>query len=238
APGLTAAVANTVVEEEGDSRLFVPSPRPVREPLLEVPRESPLRRLAARLRGGIQSWIPRRDGARADGTSETQAKDIPQLVFGGAAASYVGSREEGSPHRQKEPPATGREGDIDPGADVDIGPVQRATLQMLPGRLEPLNKDVIQQEVRFLRAKGEAQEVTLGWDLRPPPGHVTLDHPSIQPLHAKMAFREGGWWIQSLSEYYPVEVNDVPLQLSEDPVRLENGDRIRFGEAVFRFWMS
>jgi pSer/pThr/pTyr-binding forkhead associated (FHA) protein len=96
----------------------------------------------------------------------------------------------------------------------------------------------VQQEVRFLRAPGEAQEVTLGWDLGDPPHHIMLDHPSIQPRHARMRYLEGQWWIESLAEYHPVEVNDVPLHLGDEPALLQNGDQVRLGEALFRFHMS
>ncbi len=40
----------------------------------------------------------------------------------------------------------------------------RATVQLLPGRLEPLIPEVIQQEVRFQQSSSGEQEVTLGWE--------------------------------------------------------------------------
>jgi len=112
---------------------------------------------------------------------------------------------------------------------------QRDTIQLLPGRLEPLLPEVIQQEVRFQRASSSQQEVTLGWELGEPPHHVTLDHPSIQPLHAKMTYQNGRWMIESLAPHDPVEVNGTPVPSAGGPYLLANGDQIRIGEALFRF---
>lgn len=114
-------------------------------------------------------------------------------------------------------------------------PVQRATTQLLPGRLEPQEPIVLQQEVRFIRGPGREQVVTLGWNLGDPPEHVTLNHSSVQPLHARMTYREGNWWIENLAHYHPLEVNDFPLQVSGPPRILSDGDRIRIGEVLFRF---
>jgi len=114
-------------------------------------------------------------------------------------------------------------------------PPQRATVQLLPGRLEPLIPEVIQQEVRFQRSGSGEQEVTLGWELGDPPHHVTLDHPSIQPLHAKMTFQNGRWMIESLSPHDPVEVNGTPVSSGSGPYLLAPGDQVRIGDAVFRF---
>ena len=41
-------------------------------------------------------------------------------------------------------------------------PVQRATTQLLPGRLQPLEPIVLEQEVRFIRGSEAEQVVTLG----------------------------------------------------------------------------
>jgi len=116
-------------------------------------------------------------------------------------------------------------------------PAHRSTVQMLPGRLEPLIPEVIQQEVRFQRAGGEGQEVTIGWEHGDPPLHVTLDHPSIQPLHAKMTFQKGNWMIESLAQNDPVEINGTPVPPSAGPYLLAAGDQVRIGEALFRFFL-
>jgi len=115
--------------------------------------------------------------------------------------------------------------------------IHRPTIQMLPGRLEPLIPEVIQQEVRFQKAQGEKQEVTIGWEVGDPPHHVTLDHPSIQPLHAKMTYQKGNWMIESLAPNYPVEINGTPVPISAGPYLLAAGDQVRIGEALFRFFM-
>ena len=115
-------------------------------------------------------------------------------------------------------------------------PVQRATVQMLPGRLQPITTSVIQQEVRFLRTASEETVVTLGWNLGEPPAHITLNHSSIQPLHARMTYRGGRWWIENLVRNDPVAVNDAALRVSGPPRPLADGDRIRIGAAVFHFF--
>lgn len=112
---------------------------------------------------------------------------------------------------------------------------QRATIQLLPGRLESLTPEVIEQEVRFQRGSAETQEVTLGWEIGDPPNHVTLDHPSIQPLHAKMTYQEGRWMIESVAAGDPIEVNGTPVPSTSGPYLLAAGDEIRIGEALFRF---
>lgn len=116
------------------------------------------------------------------------------------------------------------------------GPIQRATIQMLPGRLEAIDAKEIQQEIRFLRAQSEEQVVTLGWNLGEPPEHVTLNHSSIQPLHAKMTYRDDGWWMENLAEHDPVVVNGAPIRPSSSPRLLKHGDQIRIGAVVFMFF--
>jgi len=128
---------------------------------------------------------------------------------------------------------TGRAG-RDPGTPQELEP-QRATTQMLPGRLQPLDAGVIQQTVRFLRTPGEIPRFTLGWEFGDPHAHVTLDHPSIQPRHARMTYEDGSWVIESLDEHHPVMVNGEAVPAGADPVLLKNGDEVRIGEAVFGF---
>jgi hypothetical protein len=115
------------------------------------------------------------------------------------------------------------------------GPVQRATIQLLPGRLELVDPDVIQQEIRFLRGSSKEQAVTLGWNLGEPPDHVTLNHSSVAPEHARMTYREGRWWIESLSRHDPVSVNRRSVPFGGEPLSLANGDEIRIGAVVFTF---
>lgn len=114
-------------------------------------------------------------------------------------------------------------------------PVQRATIQLLPGRLEPADPGVIQQEIRFLRTQAEKQVVTLGWKIGEPPEHITLNHSSIEPVHAAMTYRNGSWWIENRARHDPVVVNGVVLRSSALPRLLADGDRIRLGAVVFHF---
>jgi hypothetical protein len=107
---------------------------------------------------------------------------------------------------------------------------------MLPGRLQPINTSVIQQEIRFVRGPSEEQVVTLGWNLGEPPEHVTLNHSSVQPLHARMTYRDGRWWMENLARNDPVVINSAVLRVSAPPRPLADGDRIRIGAALFRFF--
>lgn len=116
------------------------------------------------------------------------------------------------------------------------GPVERATVQLLPGRLEPVDGAVIQQEIRFLRGPSREQTVTLGWDMGEPPEHITLNHSSVAPEHARMTYRDGAWWIESLSRHDPVVVNRRAVPFGEEPLSLAAGDEIRIGAVLFTFW--
>jgi hypothetical protein len=107
---------------------------------------------------------------------------------------------------------------------------------MLPGRLEPEDPAVVQQEIRFIRLPGDEQVVTLGWNLGEPPAHITLNHRSVQPLHARMSFREGNWWLENLAEFDPVVLNQEFLDARKGPRLLKDGDRIRIGDILFRFF--
>jgi predicted component of type VI protein secretion system len=113
--------------------------------------------------------------------------------------------------------------------------LQRATIQMLPGRLQPLDPRVLQQEIRFIRLAGKTQSFTIGWNIGEPPAHITLNHASVRPLHAKMTYREGGWWIECLALLDPLLVNESELSLSDSPRALSDGDRITIGSVAFRF---
>jgi hypothetical protein len=108
---------------------------------------------------------------------------------------------------------------------------------MLPGRLEPLEPEIVQQEVRFLKAATpwDSQSVTLGWELGSPPEHVTLDHPSIEAIHARMIYQRGHWMIETLARSDPVEINETLLLAEGVPYLLSDGDQIRIGKAIFRY---
>ncbi len=119
----------------------------------------------------------------------------------------------------------------------DEPPAHRATMQLLPGRLEPVNTEVVQQEVRFPRNSGGEHVFTIGWEVGDPTRHVTLDHPSIRAIHARMTFSKGSWMIESASPGDPIAVNGTPVPQSRGPYLLANGDEVRIGQALFRFLM-
>lgn len=126
-----------------------------------------------------------------------------------------------------EPPAP--EGDHGP------GPLSRATLQLLPGRLRPLDPDVVREEIRFVRPSGSDAVVTLGWADDEPPDHITLNHPSVQDRHARMSYRDRRWHIESLVRGHPVQVNAVEVPVGAEPRELTSGDEVRLGDARFSF---
>lgn len=125
-------------------------------------------------------------------------------------------------------------GDASP-APPDRERLQRTTLQMLPGRLEPVNTAIVRQELRFLRVPGAEQEVTVGSAAADPPGHVTIDHASVQPFHARMRFEAGAWTIESLAEVDPVRLNREPIEPGTGAHPLVDGDTVRFGRTEFVF---
>lgn len=125
-----------------------------------------------------------------------------------------------------------------PSPPADRESLQRTTLQMLPGRLEPVNPKIVRQELRFLRVPGPEQEVTVGSATADPPGHVTIEHGSVQPLHARMRFAEGRWTIESLADVDPVRLNREPLEPEAGAHPLADGDTVRFGRAEFVFRIS
>jgi hypothetical protein len=104
------------------------------------------------------------------------------------------------------------------------------TMQLLPGRLEPLNHDV-HQEIRFVKMRG-INRFTFGRSPGPPYEHVQLRAATASRMHAYMVFDDSRWRIGNLSETNRVVVNGAPL--SSDHV-LQDGDRIEFGEIAFVF---
>jgi len=133
-----------------------------------------------------------------------------------------------SPEPRAPTPRTPEEADPEPVA------LHRATLQMLPGRLQPLDWKVVAQEIRFLRPTNAEQGVTLGSDQAAPPDHITIIHSSMKARHARMRYKQGEWWIESLAEEDPVRVNDRPVGMGH-PRRLGTGDRLSLGEIEFRY---
>lgn len=115
------------------------------------------------------------------------------------------------------------------------GPLYRATLQLLPGRLRPLDPDIVREEIRFVRPSGRDAAVTLGWADGEPPDHITVNHPSVEDRHARMSFVDRRWHIESLVPRSPVLVNGDPVPVDSPPRELRSGDEVRLGEASFHF---
>lgn len=127
--------------------------------------------------------------------------------------------------------------EISPPSNRGPGPLYRATLQLLPGRLRPLDPDIVREEIRFVRPPGEVATVTLGWAEGEPPEHVTVNHPTVQDRHARMSFVERRWLIESLVAAHPVRVNGEALPAGAAPRVLQSGDEVRLGDATFHFLM-
>jgi len=104
-------------------------------------------------------------------------------------------------------------------------------VQLLPGRLEPLDSGV-QQEIRFIRRPG-VDRFTLGRSSGPANSHIQLSAATASRMHAYMRLDGSRWRIGNLSETNPLTVNGTPLREGERA--LENGDRIEIGELVFVF---
>lgn len=117
------------------------------------------------------------------------------------------------------------------------GPIHRATLQLLPGRLRPLDPDIVREEIRFVRPSGRDAVVTLGWAEGEPPDHITVNHPSVHELHARMSFIDRTWHIESLVARHPVVVNGEAVPVGDPPRKLQSGDEVRLGDASFDFVM-
>ncbi len=124
-----------------------------------------------------------------------------------------------------------------PDAGHGPGPLYRATLQLLPGRLQPLDPDIVREEIRFVRPSGRDAVVTLGWADGEPPDHITVNHPSVHDRHARMSFVDRRWRIESLVDSHPVHVNGEALPVGAEPWELQSGDEVRLGDASFHFRM-
>ena len=110
-----------------------------------------------------------------------------------------------------------------PGTDV--------TLQLLPGRLEPVDRGA-EQEIRFVRVPG-MNRFTLGRNPGPAHSHIQLRAVTASRMHAFMIFEAGRWQLGNMSETNAVVINGSPV--NGGPQLLEDGDRIEFGELTFVF---
>ncbi len=107
-------------------------------------------------------------------------------------------------------------------------------LQLLPGRLEVVEGDGQGRDIRFMRAWGEAPEVTFGRTRGPAHRHVQLVAPTVSRNHARMELDGERWKITNLSATNPVVINgeELPAQTTR---YLDEGDRIEMGEVIFRY---
>lgn len=117
---------------------------------------------------------------------------------------------------------------------AELAPSLDGTLQLLPGRLEPLSGEG-GQEIRFVKVPGGVNRFTLGRSAGPTHTHIQLNAATASRMHACMVFEHGRWQIGNLSATNPVVVNGQPLPLDGVEQRLEDGDRIELGELVFLF---
>jgi hypothetical protein len=116
--------------------------------------------------------------------------------------------------------------------EIGWAPPADETVQLLPGRLEPVS-GAAGQEIRFVRKPGVSR-FTLGRSRGAAFDHVQLRAPSASRMHAYMEFEDGRWSVGSLSQTNAVVVNGAAL--APDAVhRLADGDRLELGEAAFIF---
>lgn len=105
----------------------------------------------------------------------------------------------------------------------------------LPGHLLVIEGVDAGVEVRFVRlAHHEDPVVTFGRSEGPPFRHVQLLEPTVSRAHARMSFDGDGWSLTNLSRTNPVLVNRIALA-DEQPVPLQDGDRLEMGALVFRY---
>ena len=109
------------------------------------------------------------------------------------------------------------------------------TLQFLPGRLEIVEGRDDGHEIRFVRTWGpDGNQVTFGRSEGPSYKHVQLHQATVSRLHARLAFLEGRWFLENLSQTNPVVLNGRPVVV-EGGTPLDDGDRIEMGEVAFVF---
>lgn len=105
----------------------------------------------------------------------------------------------------------------------------------LPGHLLVIEGNDAGVEVHFVRlAPQDEPVITFGRSEGPPFRHVQLLEPTVSRAHARMAFDGDGWSLTNLSRTNPVLVNRIALS-DEQPVPLQDGDRIEMGALVFRY---
>jgi hypothetical protein len=114
--------------------------------------------------------------------------------------------------------------------------MDEGVVQLLPGRLETLQGDDLDPEIRFFCVSTtQVPEITFGREPGPEYTHVRLASSRVNRIHARMRYQNRQWVIQNLSRVSPVLVNGTAISVSEQGVPLAQGDTIQIGDSVFRF---
>jgi hypothetical protein len=108
-------------------------------------------------------------------------------------------------------------------------------VQLLPGRLEVVSGDPNHREIRFVRIPGEPMQLILGREGGPSPQYVALKSGTVSRRHARLAFHNGRWAVENLSQTNPVVLNDEELSHAQGERSLDDGDQLELGEVVLRF---
>jgi hypothetical protein len=204
----------------------------------EENRELPPLIYPVRRQGGQRPAMQRPDGPwsetkQADGpTGEhvTYNSTAPAVRIVREAAEPAPPPEAGSVEGRSEP-VEGRNQPIHGQSEPVDRPGTDETLQLLPGRLEPVDRGA-EQEIRFVRVPG-MNRFTLGRNSGPVHSHIQLRAATASRMHAFMIFEDGRWQLGNMSETNAVVINGSPL--NGGPHLLEEGDRIEFGELTFVF---
>lgn len=194
---------------------------------------------------GIFAWLRQRKRLRANEigelptylylasrTQNAHSQTADNGVNGGAAASpNSGGVARGGNGGAAPFPLAADQGQAK-AAMVGWAPTADETVQLLPGRLEPIPEGA-GQEIRFVRGPGVTR-VTFGRSRGPAYEHVQLRVASVSRMHAYMEFESGRWRIGRLSQTNGVLVNGTPIA-ADTAHTLDHGDRIEMGAAAFMF---
>jgi hypothetical protein len=158
---------------------------------------------------------------------EREREDFMPMLF--APRAPAPNAEAPPPVRGPVMAPAGRVGYFAPNAPSDAN----GMVQLLPGRLEPLNEGM-HQEIRFLKTPG-VKRFTFGRSPGPEHSHIQLRAATASRMHAYMVFDSGEWRIGNLSQTNSVIVNGLRLGLAGTERVLADGDRIELGEISFVF---
>ncbi len=186
-----------------------------------VRRRPPMQQGAA-LEGAPTAWPTRSNG---DGASAAATGGTPAYAHHSGSAAAAVAREVGAM------PAPS----LVEARTLRFHAAPAGTLQMLPGRLEVVEGDDAGRELRFVRLGTGVQRVTFGRREGAPYEHVQLRAHTVSREHAALAYVDGAWSVENLSQTNPVIVNGRELAHGAQPFLLAEGDLIEMGEVVFRY---